>query len=57
MQNQDDFKMIFNELLEMNKNGKLTEKKLKKVLLHFSKLCKDQVAFDEACISILDSKN
>ncbi len=57
VKDHDDLETLFHQLLEMKKTGKLTEDAVKRILLHLGKLYKDQIAFEEACISILDYKN
>jgi len=57
VKDHDDLETLFYQLLEMKKTDKLTKGAVKRILLHLGKLHRDQIAFDEACISILDYKN
>ena len=53
-ENQEDIIMIFEAMANMVKNGSLKGEAAQKTIRHLAQLFRDQLAFDEACISILD---
>ena len=53
VQGYEDFSALLAEILKLKDEGKLSESESRKVLITLLKFHRDQIMFDEACLSTL----